>query len=86
MHIPKEKLHNIIRFTDGSHKFAVAELRYTIFEAANEAQLGDIEQSFRTVKGEEAKPEPSQDMQVSPPSHLWHTVTPHTGQCDCTAS
>jgi len=64
MHIPKEKLHNIIRFTDGSHKFAVAELRYTIFEAANEAQLGDIEQSFRTVKGEEAKPEPSQDMQV----------------------
>ena len=66
MHIPKEKLHNIIRFTDGSHKFAVAELRYTIFETANEAQLGDIEQSFRTVKGEEAKPEPSSNPEAHP--------------------
>lgn len=62
--IRKDRLHNIIRLNDGSHKFAIAELHYTIFEAANEAQLGDIERSFNTVMGDEQKPEPSQEMQV----------------------
>lgn len=63
--IEKDRLHQVIRIgPEGSHQFAIAELKYSFFAASNEAQLSDIERSFRTVMGEEAKPEPTQMSQV----------------------
>eukprot|EP00656_Telonema_subtile_P010563 TRINITY_DN15117_c0_g1_i2.p1 TRINITY_DN15117_c0_g1~~TRINITY_DN15117_c0_g1_i2.p1 ORF type:complete len:462 (-),score=137.52 TRINITY_DN15117_c0_g1_i2:377-1762(-) len=64
LEVPKSRMHSVIRIGSEGHRFAVAELTYTFFEAANEAQLSDIEKSFHTVKGDMVKPEPSSEIQV----------------------